>query len=80
MANINPLQLISLLRQSNGNPEMVARDLMQQNNNPNLTNIFQLAQSGDVNSLKNFATNLFNQNGRNFEQEFANFMNMIKPN
>lgn len=80
MAALNPMQLITMLRQCNGNPAALAQSLMQQNNNPDIANLYQLAQSGDVNSLKSYAQNLFSQNGRNFDQEFANFMNMINPN
>ena len=82
MANMTPIQLMNLLRQSGGNPEAVARVLMQQNlnNNPDLANVFQLAQSGDTNALRNFAVNLFNQRGRNFDQEFSNFLNLMNPN
>ena len=80
MATLNPMQLISILRQSNGNPAIAARTLLQSNqNNPDMMNLFQMAQSGDINSLKNYAQNLFSQNGRDFNQEFSNFMNLINP-
>jgi hypothetical protein len=45
-----------------------------------LSSFFQMAQSGNTNDMLKYAQNLFNQNGRDFNSEFSNFIKMVKPN
>jgi hypothetical protein len=43
--------------------------------NPTVANMVKSAQSGDVDKVKQTARNLFESQGRNFDEEFNKFMN-----
>ena len=75
---INPKQLIRLIK--NGNPKQVALQLIQSNfsNDPLAQNLLAMGQRGDIKGLEEFATQYFNQQGRDFNLEMNNFMNMIQ--
>lgn len=75
---INPKQLIGLIK--NGNPKQVALQLIQSNfsNDPLAQNLLAMGQRGDIKGLEEFAVQYFNQQGRDFNLEMNNFMNMIQ--
>ena len=52
MANLNPLQLMAMLR--GGNPQQIVQQIIQQNypNNPMMQQLLNLGQQGDVQSYK----------------------------
>lgn len=77
MANLNPLQLISMLR--GGNPQQIAQQIIQQNypNNPMMQQLLNLGQQGDVQSLQKIAQQICAQQGYNFETEMNNLMSML---
>ena len=77
--NINPMQLIQLIKNGN-NPQQLLMNILQQqgNNNPILQNAVNLAQNGDVSALEMIARNLPQQKGLDFDKEFANFKNQLK--
>lgn len=77
--NINPMQLIQLIKNGN-NPQQLLMNILQQqgNNNPILQNAVNLAQNGDVSALEMIARNLAQQRGLDFDKEFANFKNQLK--
>jgi len=77
--NINPMQLIQLIKNGN-NPQQLLMNILQQqgNNNPILQNAVNLAQNGDVSALEMIARNLAQQKGLDFDKEFANFKNQLK--
>ena len=77
---INPKQLIGLIK--NGNPKQVALQIIQSNfsNDPLAQNLLTMGQRGDIKGLEEFATQYFNQQGRDFNLEMNNFMNMIYIN
>ena len=72
--NINPIQLIQMMK-SGQNPQQLLMSILQQNanNNPILQNAMNLAQNGDTASLEMIARNLAQQRGLNFDEEFAKF-------
>ena len=72
--NINPLQIIQLIKNGN-NPQQLLQSIFQQqgNNNPILQNAMSLAQNGNVSGLEMIARNIAQQKGLNFDKEFANF-------
>ncbi len=41
--------------------------------NPLINNLIQMAKSGNVQNVENFARNLFREQGRDFDTEFAEF-------
>ena len=48
--NVNPMQLIQLIKSGN-NPQQLLMNIIQQQNNPILQNAFKLAQTGNVSAL-----------------------------
>ena len=65
--NVNPMQLIQLIRQGN-NPQQLVMSILQQNtNNPILNNASNLAQMGNVPALETLARNLAKQRGLDFD-------------
>lgn len=71
--NINPMQLIQLLK-SGMNPQQLLMNILQQgNNNPILNNAANLAQNGNISALEMIARNLAQQRGIDFDAEFEKF-------
>lgn len=77
--NINPMQLVQLIKQGN-NPQQLVMSILQQkaNNNPILNNAFNLAQQKNISALEMLARNLAQQRGLDFDTEFTNFKNSLK--
>lgn len=77
--NINPMQLLQLIKNGK-NPQQIIMNVLQQqgNNNPILQNAAGLAQNGNVSALETIARNLAQQRGLDFDTEFANFKNYLK--
>ena len=82
--NVNPMQLIQLMK--NGmNPQQLVMGILQNNNNNNnnnpiLQNAINLAQNGNIVELENLARNLAVQRGMDFDKEFANFKSQLPYN
>lgn len=78
MANLNPIQLLSMIR--SGGPQAVAQQLFQNNfsSNGDIQNLMQMANRGDSQGIQRFAQQFFGRQGRNFNTEFSNFMQLIK--
>lgn len=78
MGNLNPMQLLMQLK--SGNPQSVAQQIIQSNytNDPDMQRLLQMGQSNDIQGLTQYAQQLFSSQGRNFDQEMQNFMNIIK--
>lgn len=47
-------------------------------NNPVMGNLIGMANKGDTKGLENFARNLFKEKGRDFDEEFSEFMHNFK--
>lgn len=77
--NVNPMQLIQLIKNGN-NPQQLLMNIMQQQggNNPILNNAMNLAQNGNVAGLEMIARNIAQQKGLDFDKEFANFQSYFK--
>lgn len=76
---MNQLQLMAQLLRGR-NPEEIVMQYMQNTpiNDPRITSLVQYAQSGNSTELVNLARQMFQQQGRNLDNEFSNFMNMLK--
>ena len=76
--NVNPMQLIQLIK-GGANPQQLLMNVLQQRsqNNPILNNAVNLAQKGDTSALQMLAKNLAAQRGLDFDKEFANFKNQL---
>lgn len=77
--NINPMQLVQLIR-GGMNPQQLVMNILQERgmNNPIISNAADLAQNGNSAALQQIARNLAKQRGLDFDQQFANFKNYFK--
>lgn len=75
---MNPMQLIQMIR-SGTNPQQLAMNLLQQNmgNTPMGQNLLQLAQNGKTADIEQVVRNLAQQQGIDFDKEFASFKQML---
>lgn len=78
MSNLSPIELFQLLKK--GNPKQVAMQLIQNNfsNDPLAQNLLSMGLSNDQKGLEQFATNFFNQQGKDFQTELNAFINEIR--
>lgn len=74
--NVNPMQLIQLIK-GGANPQQLVMGLLNQNNNPIINNAANLAQKGNTGSLEMIARNLAAQRGIDFDKEFENFKSQL---
>lgn len=76
--NVNPMQLIQMIK-GGQNPQQLVMNILQQQGkqNPILNNAMNLAQGGDTSALEMLARNLAAQRGLDFDKEFADFKNQI---
>lgn len=77
--NVNPIQLLQLIKGGRNPQEVVMNVLRQQGNtNPIIQNAAGLARNGNVSALEMIARNLAQQKGLDFDTEFTNFKNYLK--
>ena len=76
--NMNPMQLMGLLKGKN--PQEMAMSMIKNSNinDPMINQLLQCAQSGGINSMNKIAENFFKGQGLDFNNEFNNFMSMLK--
>jgi hypothetical protein len=76
--NVNPMQLIQLIKNGK-NPQQLVMGILQQQsqNNPILNNAMNLANNGNVSGLEMLARNLAAQRGIDFDKEIANLKNQL---
>ena len=74
MYNVNPMQLIQMIR-SGRNPEQLLMSILQgeAGTNPMSANLFALAQRRDGRAIEQFARNYFQSQGLDFDKEFNAF-------
>lgn len=77
--NVNPMQLIQLIKNGQ-NPQQLMMSILQQQygNNPILQNAAAMAQNGNAAGLETLARNLAAQRGLNYDQAFSEFKNYFK--
>lgn len=63
---------------SGKNPQEVASQLLMNNTNPIFGNLIKMAQNGDTKGVEEFARNVFKERGRDFDEEYSKFMEMMK--
>ena len=75
--NINPMQLIQMIKYVQ-NPQQLVMNVLEQNaqSNPILANAANLAHNGDAFALEQLARNLAQQKGLNFDTEFKKLFNI----
>lgn len=71
---MNPIEFIRGIQ----NPKQFVMNMMKQNTNPMLNNLMQMGQNGNTKGVENFARDLFKQQNRDFDKEYAEFLKQIK--
>ena len=79
MMNINPMQIIQLIK-NGSNPQQLLMNILSQpgNQNPILNNAMNLAQNGNIAGLEMIARNLAQQRGLDFDAEFSKFKQSLQ--
>lgn len=74
MTNVNPMQLLQMIK-GGSNPQQLIMSVLEQQaqNNPMYANIMKLAKNKDSEGLEKIARNLARERGLDFDKEFANF-------
>lgn len=78
MANLNSMQLLLMLK--NGNPQAIAEQIINQNfpNNPQMQQLLQMGKQGNTKGLEQIAQQILGQQGKDFNTEMNNLLNMTK--
>ena len=76
--NVNPMQLIQMIK-GGKNPQQLILNILQQQgqNNPIINNAVNMAQNGNTSGLQMLARNLAAQRGIDFDKELANLKNQF---
>ena len=77
--NINPMQLIQMIK-GGQNPQQLVMNILQQQsrNNPVLNNAMNMLQNKNTSGLQMLARNLAAQRGIDFDKEFTNLKNQLQ--
>lgn len=60
------------------NPKQLAINMAKQNSNPMIANLMKMANEGKTQGIEEFARNIMQEMGMDFDSEFANFMQLFK--
>lgn len=60
------------------NPKQLAMNMAKQNSNPMIANLMKMANEGKSQGIEEFARNIMQERGMDFDSEFANFMQNFK--
>ena len=71
---MNPLNMLKGMM-GNMNPKNMAMNMLKNNTNPIFNNLIDMANKNDVKGLENFARNYMKEQGRNYDEEFNEFIN-----
>ena len=76
-SNMNPMQLMQMLK--SGNPQSFVFQMLEQNaqNNPFFANILQLAKRNRTSEIEQIAINMCKEKGIDFNKEFNSFKNNL---
>lgn len=74
---MNNLETLKAFISKGGNiPDLIKKYISS--SNPVMGNLIDMANKGDTKGLENFARNLFKEKGRDFDEEFSEFMHNFK--
>lgn len=78
MLQVNPAQLIQMIKNGQ-NPQQLVLSILegQMSNTPMGANLLNLAKNGQTNEIEQIARNLSKQRGIDFDKEFAAFCQML---
>lgn len=77
--NVNPMQLIQMIK-GGQNPQQLVMNILQQQskNNPVLNNAMSMLQNKNTSGLQMLARNLAAQHGIDFDKEYTNLKNQLQ--
>ena len=75
---MNPIEMIKGFIRKGMNPQQILGNVMKNNSNPVFNNLIEKAKEGDTKGVETFARNLFKEQGRDFDKEFAEFRKSFK--
>lgn len=79
---MNPLEIVKNFMNNGGSLENAMQNAIKQaniqNTNPMFMNLFNMAKKGNEEEMKNFARNLYKEQGRDFDKEYSNFKKNFK--
>ena len=75
---MNPINMIKGLVNKGMNLEQILNNIIKNNSNPVFSNLIEKAKEGDTKGVETFARNLFKEQGRDFDKEFAEFRKSFK--
>lgn len=68
--NMNPIDLLKSFLTKSGSTQFLQ--------NPLWSNLIDMAKQGNIQGVESFARNIYKEQGRDFDKEFAEFKNMFK--
>ena len=75
---MNPMEMMKNLIGKGMSPQQILGNVMKNNSNPVFNNLIEKAKEGDTKGVETFARNLFKEQGRDFDKEFAEFRKSFK--
>lgn len=60
------------------NPQQAVFNMVGNNTNPMIKNLLEMAKNGNYKGIETFARNLYKEQGKDFDKEFAEFMKNFK--
>ena len=77
-SNLNPMQLIGMMRKS-GNPQSFMINMLesQGEGNPMIANLVTLAKNNDEKAIEQIARNVMKERGLDFDKEFEDFKKQL---
>lgn len=74
MMNVNPLQLIQMIK-NGSNPQQLIMSVLEQQgqNNPFYQNLINLAKGNNTVELEKIARNMLKERGLDYDKEFSKF-------
>ena len=73
---MNPMQIIQMIK-SGSNPQQLIMSFLQQQNNPMANNLLQMAQNGNTSGIEQIVRNICAQKGLDFDKEFNSFKQQL---
>lgn len=70
---MDPINMIKEFIGKGISPQQILGNVMKNNSNPVFNNLIEKAKEGDTKRVETFARNLFKEQGRDFDKEFAEF-------
>lgn len=74
---MSPIDMLKSFKGKNPQ-EIVLNQMMGGIDNPLLKNLINMAKSGKNQDIETFARNFMKEQGKDFDNEFANFMKQLK--